>query len=121
MIVDDTLRSVSHPDVLGIGDAAAPGRGGRPARMACQTGLPMGLYAGEAAADLLAGRTPRRARYRYVWQNISLGRHDGVTQFTRADDSPLDTVLTGRASAALKEAVTRGTVWVMRHPVPIPG
>ncbi|KAB8198061.1 oxidoreductase [Nonomuraea phyllanthi] len=121
MIVDDTLRSVSHPDVLGIGDAAAPGRGGRPARMACQTGLPMGLYAGEAAADLLAGRTPRRARYRYVWQNISLGRHDGVTQFTRADDSPLDAVLTGRASAAFKEAITRGTVWVMRHPVPIPG
>ncbi|MFB9527579.1 FAD-dependent oxidoreductase [Nonomuraea roseola] len=58
------------------------------------------------------------ARIRYVWQNISLGRHDGVTQVTRADDSPLGAVLTGRASATFKEAITRGTVWRMRHPGP---
>ncbi|MBF8185428.1 FAD-dependent oxidoreductase [Nonomuraea sp. K274] len=118
MIVDGALRSVSHPEVFGIGDAATADRSGRPTRMACQTGLPMGLYAGEAVADLLTGREPRPARFRYVWQNISLGRHDGVTQFTRPDDTPTDAVLTGRASAAFKEAITRGTVWVMRHPGP---
>ncbi|WP_433437686.1 NAD(P)/FAD-dependent oxidoreductase [Nonomuraea sp. CA-141351] len=118
MLVDRSLRSVSHPEVFGIGDAAAADRSGRPTRMACQTGLPMGLYGGEAVADLLTGRKPRHARFRYVWQNISLGRHDGVTQFTRSDDSPVDAVLTGRASAAFKESIARGTVWVMRHPGP---
>lgn len=115
LLVDRSLRSVSHPEVFGIGDAAAADRRGRPTRMACQTGLPMGAYAGGAVADLLTGRDPRKARFRYVWQNISLGRHDGVTQFTRQDDSPLDTVMTGRASAAFKETITRGTVWAMRY------
>ncbi|MEU4698692.1 NAD(P)/FAD-dependent oxidoreductase [Nonomuraea dietziae] len=118
MRVDGALRSVSHPEVFGIGDAAAARTAGGQSRMSCQTGLPMGLQAGDAVADLLAGREPRRARIRYVWQNISLGRHDGVTQFTRADDSPLGAVLTGRASATFKEAITRGTVWRMRHPGP---
>ncbi|TDD12525.1 oxidoreductase [Nonomuraea deserti] len=118
MVVDRSLRSVSHPEVFGIGDAAAPRTPGGRSRMSCQTGLPMGLYAGDAVADLVTGREPRRARFRYVWQNVSLGRRDGLTQFTRADDSPLDVVLTGRASAAFKETITRGTVWAMRHPGP---
>ncbi|MFC4016091.1 NAD(P)/FAD-dependent oxidoreductase [Nonomuraea purpurea] len=118
MLVDRALRSVSHPDVFAAGDAAAADRSGRPTRMACQTGLPMGMYAGEAVADLLTGREPRRALFRYVWQNISLGRHDAVTQFTRPDDTSLETVMTGRPSAAFKEAILRGTVWAMRHSGP---
>ncbi|MEO3873635.1 FAD-dependent oxidoreductase [Nonomuraea sp. B12E4] len=118
VVVDRALRSVSHPEVFAIGDAAAADRSGRPTRMACQTGLPMGLYAGSGVADLLTGRRVRRAMFRYVWQNISLGHHDGLTQFTRPDDSPLDAVMTGRRSATFKEAITRGTVWVMRHPGP---
>ncbi|MEV0380030.1 FAD-dependent oxidoreductase [Nonomuraea sp. NPDC050643] len=118
MLVDRSLRSLSHPEVFGVGDAAATDREGRVTRMACQTSLPMGMYAGEAVADLLTGREPRRARFRYVWQNVSLGPRDGVTQFTRADDSPLDAIMTGRASAAFKEAIMRGTVWAMRHPGP---
>ncbi|MFD1939532.1 NAD(P)/FAD-dependent oxidoreductase [Nonomuraea mangrovi] len=119
MIVDDTLRSVSHPEVFGVGDAAAAAATGGLARMSCQTGIPMGLSAGNGIADLVAGRDPATARIRYVWTNISLGRRDGVTQFTRADDSPLgDAVLTGRASALFKEFITRGTVLTMRHPGP---
>ncbi|MER6944184.1 FAD-dependent oxidoreductase [Nonomuraea sp. NPDC000554] len=114
ILVDRTLRSVSHPEVLGIGDAAQV-----PddlSRMSCQTALPMGMHAGVVLADLATGRPPRPVRIRYVWQNISLGRLDGVTQFTRADDSPLgDAVLTGRASARFKEAVSRGTVALMRY------
>ncbi|RJL33241.1 NAD(P)/FAD-dependent oxidoreductase [Bailinhaonella thermotolerans] len=120
--VDPALRSVSHPEVIGAGDAAAARIAGGTSRMACQTALPMGLFAGEAAAAVLLGREPRPARVRYLWQNISLGRHDGYTQFSRADDSPLPATLTGRASAAFKEAVTRGTVRLLRapHRYPLP-
>ncbi|MEV4481471.1 NAD(P)/FAD-dependent oxidoreductase [Micromonospora coxensis] len=119
MVVDPLLRSVSHPNVYGIGDAAAPRTAGGESRMSCQTALPMGLYAADVISDVLTGHEPKQVRLRYVWQNISLGRRDGVTQFTRADDSPLDgAVLTGRASARFKEAVTRSTVFTMRHPGP---
>lgn len=102
MIVDDRLRSVSHPTVYGIGDAAAART-----RMSCQTSLPMGQYLARA----LAGRTSAPHRVHYVWQNISLGRRNGVTQFTRADDSPVPAVLTGRTSARFKETITRAAAW----------
>ncbi|GAA3155429.1 FAD-dependent oxidoreductase [Planomonospora alba] len=118
ILVDATLRSRSHPEVFGAGDAAAAHVAGGVARMSCQTSLPMGLRAGDAVARLVSGRDLRPAGIRHLWQNISLGRRDGVTQFSRADDSPLGPVLTGRASARYKEAVTRGTVWRMRHPGP---
>ncbi|MFE7118738.1 oxidoreductase, partial [Streptomyces sp. NPDC057654] len=89
--------------------------GGAASRMSCQTGLPMGAYAARSVVASLTGRTPAPLRLRYVWQNISLGRHDGLTQFTRRDDTPVDAVLTGRPSARFKEAVTRGTVLALRR------
>lgn len=105
MLVDDRLRSTSHEAVYGIGDAAAG------TRMSCQSGLPMGQY----LASALAGRTSAPHHVRYVWQNISLGRRNGVTQFTRADDSPVPAVLTGRASARFKEAITRAAAWAAQR------
>ena len=99
MVVDEWLRSVSHPDIYGAGDAVAAGVRGKESRMSCQTGLPMGVRVADVIARRLTGRKARPVRIRYVWQNISLGRHNGVTQFTRADDSAVRAILTGRTSA----------------------
>lgn len=117
MIVDDTLRSVSHPEVYAIGDAVAARRpDGQELRMACATGLPTAAQAVGAFADRLAGREPKPLHFRYYNQCVSLGRHDALVQFVRADDSPVDAVLTGRLAALLKESIVRGTVSLERHP-----
>ncbi|MDT0300773.1 NAD(P)/FAD-dependent oxidoreductase [Streptomonospora wellingtoniae] len=122
MLVDPSLRSVSHPEVIAAGDAAAAQTRGGVSRMTCQTGLPMGLHAGGVAADAARRRAPRPVRLCYVALNISLGRRDAVTQFLRADDTPVRATLVGRSSAALKEGITRGVVAVLRHPGPyLPG
>ncbi|WP_037080253.1 NAD(P)/FAD-dependent oxidoreductase [Pseudonocardia spinosispora] len=113
LLVDDRLRSTSHRNVYGVGDAAAaPTPDGRETRMSCQTGLPMGRYAAAEIARTHAGHRSKPIRIRYVWQNISLGRRDGVTQFTRSDDSPVQAVLTGRLSARFKEAITVSAAWL---------
>ncbi|MGX7826642.1 NAD(P)/FAD-dependent oxidoreductase [Actinokineospora sp. 24-640] len=117
VVVDDTLRSVSHPDVYGVGDAAAARMpGGQELRMACATSLPTGQHAARAIADRLAGREPRRLRFRYVNQCVSLGRDDALVQFVRGDDSPRERVLTGRPAALYKELVVRGTIFAQRNP-----
>lgn len=117
MLVDETLRSVSHPDVYGIGDAAAVRRAdGQELRMACATGLPIAQQAVRAITARQAGRSPKPLRFRYVNQCVSLGRKDALIQFVRADDSPREAVLTGRVAALYKELVVRGALAVQRHP-----
>ncbi|WP_062983419.1 NAD(P)/FAD-dependent oxidoreductase [Nocardia anaemiae] len=115
VLTDETLRSISHPDVYAAGDAAViAGPGGRELRMACATALPTGKYAADAVVARLAGRAPRELRFRYFFQCISLGRRDGVIQFLHADDSPGRTVLTGRTAAWFKEQIVRGAAGAAR-------
>ncbi|GAA1544824.1 hypothetical protein GCM10009730_62400 [Streptomyces albidochromogenes] len=111
MLVDATLRSISHPEVYAVGDAAAAvSVGGAPSRMSCQAALPMGRGVADVVAARLTGRDPGPVRIGYTFTNISLGRRDGVVQFTHVDDRPRRLVLTGRAAAAFTEAVVRSTV-----------
>jgi NADH dehydrogenase FAD-containing subunit len=117
MVVDETLTSISHPDVMGIGDAAAIKRpDGLELRMACATGLPTTQQAVRGLAKRLDGEEPGPIGFRYIQQCISLGRRDGLIQFVNADDSPKERVLTGRAAAFYKELVCRGTIVFERHP-----
>ncbi|MFE6306680.1 NAD(P)/FAD-dependent oxidoreductase [Nocardiopsis sp. NPDC057823] len=117
MVVDEGLRSVSHPEVYGVGDAAAARRSdGRELRMACATGIPGAQHAVRSMAARLAGRPVRPMRFRYFNQCLSLGRRRGLIQFVRADDSPVERILTGRAAAVYKEAMVRGAYLAQRHP-----
>lgn len=114
MLVDPTLRSVSHPDVYGVGDAAAArNEDGHEVRMGCGPGGIAGVVGALALAERLADRTPKPYRYHDVAWYISLGRRDGLVQLGPDDDSR---VLTGRLAALLKERVAlRGSVWGLRH------
>ncbi|WP_232665548.1 NAD(P)/FAD-dependent oxidoreductase [Pseudonocardia sp. TRM90224] len=114
---DSTLRSISHPEIYGVGDAALVHTPeGPPVRMGCGTGMPMGFRVADTIAARIAGKPGSPHLPRYYLQNLSLGRRDGLIQVLHRDDSPRNAVLTGRPAAAFKEAVVRGTLIAIRHP-----
>lgn len=117
IVVDRTMRSVSHPDVYAVGDAAlAEGPGGKPLRMSCASGVPMAWQAADAIAARLTGREVPLVGLRYYQQCISLGRRDGIIQFVTADDRARHGYLTGRTAARYKELICRSAAWGVAHP-----
>lgn len=117
IVVDRTMRSVSHPDVYAVGDAAlALGAGDKPLRMSCASGVPMAWQAADALAARLTGGKIPRASLRYFNQCVSLGRRDGLIQFVTADDRAVGAALTGRSAARYKELVCKGAAWGVAHP-----
>jgi NADH dehydrogenase FAD-containing subunit len=118
IVVDGTMRSVSHPDVYAIGDAAlAKGAGDQPLRMSCASGTPMAWQAADAIAARLTGGKLPHAPLRYFNQCISLGRKEGLIQYVTADDRAVPAVLTGRLAAVYKELVCKGAAWGVANPM----
>ncbi|MFE5212815.1 NAD(P)/FAD-dependent oxidoreductase [Streptomyces sp. NPDC056600] len=117
IVVDGTMRSVSHPDVYAVGDAAlAMGDGGTPLRMSCASGVPTAWQAADSiAARLTGGKLPKTA-LRYFNQCVSLGRKEGLIQYVTADDRAKDSALTGRIAAVYKEIVCKGAAWGVANP-----
>jgi len=124
--VDAGLRSLSHPAVYAIGDAAAT-----PLRMACATAMPMGAYIADQLAAQLndaptvhAESTDKASepfRYAHALQCISLGRRQALVQFVRADDFPKERILTGWLAVGVKELICRATIWMLQLEKRFPG
>ncbi|MEV4370065.1 FAD-dependent oxidoreductase [Nonomuraea sp. NPDC049637] len=106
IVTDAFLRSVSHPDVYALGDAAAIRQGYGVMHGTCQSGMPTGVHAAVSILRALDGRRLKPFRFGYYHTPVSLGRNDGVVQFTHPDDSPRRVYLTGRTAARYKETVT---------------
>ncbi|MGW6974519.1 NAD(P)/FAD-dependent oxidoreductase [Streptomyces sp. NPDC054952] len=117
IVVDGTMRSVSHPDVYAVGDAArAEGAGGKPLRMACATATPMAWQAADALAARLTGREVRETTIGYATQCVSLGRRDGILQRVTHEDEVTSTVIAGRGGARIKELICSAAAWSVSHP-----
>ncbi|MBP5889076.1 NAD(P)/FAD-dependent oxidoreductase [Streptomyces scabiei] len=117
IVVDANLRSVSHPEVYAIGDAAlVQGPGDKPLRMSCASGVPGAWLAADTVAARLTGAKPPENSIRYFQQCISLGRKEGLIQFVTADDRTLPKALTGRLAALYKEIICKGAAWAVAHP-----
>ncbi|WAU78730.1 FAD-dependent oxidoreductase [Streptomyces sp. Qhu-G9] len=117
IVVDGTMRSVSHPDVYAIGDAAlVAGPGGKPLRMSCASGVPTAWQAADAIAARLTGGKVPNVPVRYFNQCISLGRRDGLIQYVTADDRSVRAALTGRFAALYKELICKGAAWAVANP-----
>ncbi|MFI6178064.1 NAD(P)/FAD-dependent oxidoreductase [Nonomuraea sp. NPDC051191] len=118
IVVDRTMRSVSHPDVYAVGDAAmAMGPGDKPLRMSCASGIPTAWQAADSIAARLTGGKLPNTPLRYFNQCVSLGRDNGLIQFVTADDRAVPTVLTGRTAAVYKELVCKGAAWGVANPM----
>ncbi|MFD0362217.1 NAD(P)/FAD-dependent oxidoreductase [Nocardia sp. GCM10030253] len=110
IVVDPTLRSVSHPNIHAIGDAAAVRQAWGQIHGTCQSGMPTAAYTADTIARQLRGKTVKPFRFGYFHQPVSLGRNDAVIQFTKADDTPGRYYLSGRAAVRYKETVSSSPV-----------
>ncbi|WP_406353878.1 NAD(P)/FAD-dependent oxidoreductase [Streptomyces sp. NBC_00658] len=121
IVVDRTMRSVSHPDVYAIGDAArVMGPGDKPLRMSCASGVPTAWQAADAITGRLTGGKLPNVPIRYYNQCISLGRKEGLIQYVTADDRAVRATLTGRVAAVYKELICKGAAWGVANPKVIP-
>ncbi|MEV6239863.1 FAD-dependent oxidoreductase [Lentzea sp. NPDC051838] len=117
IVVDDTMRSVSHPDVYAVGDAAfAHGGSGKALRMSCASGVPTAHLAADAIAARLTGRAVPKNKIGYNGQCISLGRNDAVMQWVTPDDEPKPSAVTGKAAVRIKEFICKSAAWSVSHP-----
>jgi NADH dehydrogenase FAD-containing subunit len=120
--VDETLRSITAPNIIGAGDAVVtpPGVGSH-LRMGCAVALPLGGHAAETVLHLIRQQQPKPISIGLILQCLSLGRRYGYIQLVRADDSPRNMALNGRLAAGVKEMVSRMVVTSPRKEREKPG
>lgn len=115
ILTEPGLVSVSHSDIVAVGDAAEVIV--EPAgvcRMSCAAGRPMGeLAAKTVLATTLATTTNAGTpafEFAYSFRCISLGRDDGLIQFVDTQDVPREEVWTGARGARWKEYICQRTL-----------
>jgi NADH:ubiquinone reductase (H+-translocating) len=101
-LVDERLRSLSHPFVHVAGDAAAT-----PLRMACATACPMGAFVADDILREIAAVEAIPFSFGFLGTCVSLGRRDGVIQRADRLDRPTSVAFRGRLGAFFKELVCR--------------
>ncbi|UYQ66140.1 NAD(P)/FAD-dependent oxidoreductase [Streptomyces peucetius] len=117
IVVDRTMRSVSHPDVYAAGDCAyAIGDNGRPLPMSCASAGFTNMQATAAIIARLTGREVPTTGLKYHGNHISLGRRDAIFQMVDGDVRSKPWYVGGRTAARLKSGVLKGAGWGITHP-----
>jgi NADH dehydrogenase len=108
VIVDHFLRSISHPEIYAIGDAASPREDpGFPVRMSAFTASILGAHGADSLSATIAGKTPRPLSFAYVGQGIALGRNNAVGFNSYPDDRAKRPYFTGRLAYHIREGFVR--------------
>jgi NADH dehydrogenase FAD-containing subunit len=110
------MRSLSHPDIYAVGDAAFPvEEPGAPVRMALYTAITMGAHGADCLAAQLNGKPPTAFGLSYYALGLSLGRRDGVFQFLDSSrDTPLNLIFTGKLANLTREFFVSFGLWAIR-------
>ncbi|MFE7644250.1 NAD(P)/FAD-dependent oxidoreductase [Streptomyces phaeoluteigriseus] len=117
IVVDRTMRSVSHPNVYAVGDSAyAIGDNGRPLPMSCASAGYTGRQATTAIVGSLTGRAIPHIKLEYLANHISLGRRDGILQLVDDEARAKPKYVGGRKAARIKAGILRMSLWATSHP-----
>ncbi|MEV5766719.1 FAD-dependent oxidoreductase [Micromonospora sp. NPDC052213] len=117
IVVDRTMRSVSHPNVYAAGDSAyVIGDNGRPLPMSCASAGFTGQQAIEAIMGRLTGRRIANTKLVYPGNHISLGRRDGILQLVDDEAQATPKYVGGRKAARIKSAILKLSLWATSHP-----
>ncbi|ARX80716.1 MULTISPECIES: NAD(P)/FAD-dependent oxidoreductase [Streptomyces] len=117
IVVDRTMRSVSHPNVYAIGDAVhAIGDNGRPMPMSCGSAGYTGRQAIEATVGRLTGGKVPHTKLVYLFNHISLGRRDGMLQMVDDEGRAKPRYVGGWKAARIKVGIIKGSLWATAHP-----
>jgi NADH:quinone reductase (non-electrogenic) len=108
LLTDATLTSVDDVRIVAAGDAAV--MTDQPFRMSCQAAVQLGPAAADTVLRRIAGSTPARVRMFFAGQCLSLGRNEGVTQFSYPNDKVNALRVSGRPGAGVKEIACRFTL-----------
>ena len=108
VVVDPFLRSISHPEIYAIGDAASPREDpGVRVRMSAFTAAIMGAHGADSLSAVLHGKAPRPFSFAYLGQGIALGRHNAIGFNNYPDDKPIPPYFTGWLGYQIREAFVR--------------
>jgi NADH:quinone reductase (non-electrogenic) len=108
IVVDPFLRSISHPEIYAIGDAASPREDpGAHVRMSAVTATIMGAHGADSLSAVLHGKAPRPFSFAYLGQGIALGRHNAIGFNNYPDDRPIPPYFTGWLGYHIREAFVR--------------
>ncbi|WP_327040153.1 FAD-dependent oxidoreductase [Micromonospora ureilytica] len=117
IVVDRTMRSVSHPNVYAVGDSVyAVGDNGRPLPMSCGSAGFTGRQAVDAIVGRLTSRKIANTKLVYTYNYITLGRRDGMLQTVDDEGQAKPKHMGGRTSALVKEGINRIALWTISHP-----
>ncbi|MEO3805349.1 FAD-dependent oxidoreductase [Nonomuraea sp. B1E8] len=117
IVVDRTMRSVSHPNVYAIGDSVhAIGDNGRPLPMSCASAGYTSRQAIEAIVGRLTGRKIPHTKLIYTYNHISLGRRDGILQTIDDEGQAKPTYKGGMKAARIKSGILTMALWATSHP-----
>ena len=108
IVVDPFLRSIFHPEIYAIGDAATPAEDpGVRVRMSAVTATIMGAHGADSLSAVLCGKMPKPLSFAYLGQGIALGRQNAIGFNNYPDDKPIPPYFTGRLGYLIREAFVR--------------
>lgn len=117
ILVDRTMRSLSHPNIYAVGDSVfTTGENGLPLPMSCASAGYTGMQAMKAIVGHLTGSKIGHVKLDYPGNHISLGRQDGILQMVDHEAQAKPKYMGGRKAARIKAGILKMSLWTNSHP-----